>query len=108
MRVEMSAGREHNLLRIYDEPDGGYRVLVDRLWHRGVSKAEAVLDEWLKDVVPSTELRRWYGRDVARFDEFAQRSRTALQPPPASDAAQPLNQHGRMSGKDSVCNAGER
>src|SRR3546814_11688446 len=86
MRVEMSAGREHNLLRIYDEPDGGYRVLVDRLWPRGVSKAEASPDEWLKDVAPSNELRRWYGHDVARFDEFAHRSRAELQLPPASDA----------------------
>src|SRR3546814_12276611 len=90
MRVEMSAGREHNLLRIYDEPDGGYRVLVDRLWPRGVSKAEAALDEWLKDVAPSTELRRWYGHDVARFDEFAHRYRAELQLPPASDAVRHL------------------
>ncbi|HEY9565297.1 MAG TPA: DUF488 family protein [Nocardioides sp.] len=86
----MSAGREHNLLRIYDEPDGGYRVLVDRLWPRGVSKAEASLDEWLKDVAPSTELRRWYGHDVARFDEFAHRYRAELQLPPASDAVRHL------------------
>src|SRR3546814_14055624 len=90
MRVEMSAGREHNLLRIYDEPDGGYRVRVDRLWPRGVSKAEASLDEWLKDVAPSTELRRWYGHDVARFDEFAHRYRAELQLPHALDAVRHL------------------
>ena len=64
----------------------GYRVLVDRLWPRGITKAEAALDEWLKDVAPSTELRRWYGHDVERFDEFARRYRAELRRPPASVA----------------------
>ena len=64
--------------RIYDDGGGtaGYRVLVDRLWPRGVKKSDAGLDEWLKDVAPSTELRRWYGHDPGRFAEFTRRAVT--------------------------------
>ncbi len=64
----------------------GRRVLVDRLWPRGVNKDQARLDEWLKDVAPSTELRRWYGHDVGRFEEFAHRYHTELAEPPALGA----------------------
>jgi uncharacterized protein YeaO (DUF488 family) len=61
--------------RAYDPPEAadGTRVLVDRLWPRGLGKADARLDEWLKDVAPSTELRKWYAHDPERFDEFARR-----------------------------------
>ena len=55
------------------EKDDGYRVLVDRLWPRGVSKKDLVLDEWNKDVAPSSELRRWFGHDPERWDEFRKR-----------------------------------
>jgi len=48
----------------------GYRVLIDRLWPRGISKASAKLDKWLPDLAPSDELRRWYGHDPALFEEF--------------------------------------
>lgn len=85
--------REIRLRRIYDpgEPNGAaYRVLVDRLWPRGVSKADAALDEWLRDAAPSTELRRWYGHDVSRFEEFARRYRAELRRPPASVAVSHL------------------
>ena len=60
------------LKRVYAPPaaDGGTRVLVDRLWPRGVSKARAALDFWNKDVAPSTELRTWFGHDPARWQEF--------------------------------------
>jgi uncharacterized protein YeaO (DUF488 family) len=51
----------------------GYRVLVDRIWPRGVSKDSARLDEWARELAPSDELRRWYGHDPERFDEFARR-----------------------------------
>ncbi|WP_181274230.1 DUF488 domain-containing protein [Brevibacterium oceani] len=66
--------------RIYDDPEAsdGARVLVDRVWPRGVSKEHAHLDEWLKDVAPSTELRQWYGHDPDKFDEFARRYRDEL------------------------------
>jgi uncharacterized protein YeaO (DUF488 family) len=61
--------------RIYDEPwaSDGTRVLVDRLWPRGLSKAQARIDVWLKDVAPSGQLRKWYGHDVKRWDEFKRR-----------------------------------
>lgn len=67
--------------RIYDdpEPDDGARVLVDRLWARGVSKERAHLTEWCKTVAPSTGLRQWYGHDPARFDEFAAKYRAELE-----------------------------
>ena len=66
--------------RIYEEPtdEDGARVLVDRVWPRGVSKEWARLDEWMKDVAPSTELRKWYGHAVERYDEFRRRYRDEL------------------------------
>ena len=61
--------------RIYDDPSpcDGLRVLVDRLWPRGISNERAALDEWCKEVGPSHELRRWYAHDPERFDEFTAR-----------------------------------
>ncbi|WP_206537321.1 DUF488 domain-containing protein [Natrialba aegyptia] len=60
--------------RIYDDPDNdGARVLVDRLWPRGVSKEEAQLDAWIKEVAPSDELRTWYDHDPDRWTEFKER-----------------------------------
>jgi uncharacterized protein YeaO (DUF488 family) len=58
--------------RIYDrtEPDDGIRVLVDRVWPRGLRKDGANLDEWTRDVAPSTELRKWYSHDPEKFDQF--------------------------------------
>jgi uncharacterized protein YeaO (DUF488 family) len=69
--------------RAYDEPepDDGARVLVDRLWPRGVSKQAAHLQEWAKDVAPSDELRRWYGHDPAKFEEFRRRYLAELDQP---------------------------
>lgn len=66
--------------RIYDEPSpaDGARILVDRLWPRGVSKERADLTEWLKDVAPSTGLRKWYSHDPAKFAEFSRRYRAEL------------------------------
>ncbi|MEP7160188.1 MAG: DUF488 family protein [Dermatophilaceae bacterium] len=66
--------------RVYEEPgaEDGCRVLVDRLWPRGLSKERAALDEWLKAVAPSPELRRWYGHAPDRFEEFATRYRHEL------------------------------
>ena len=67
--------------RIYEEPSGadGRRILVDRLWPRGVSKERAKLDDWCKAVSPSDELRRWYGHDPERFEEFSARYRAELE-----------------------------
>ncbi len=61
--------------RIYDPPssDDGTRLLVDRIWPRGMSKDSAKIDAWLKDIAPSTDLRRWFGHDPARWTEFQKR-----------------------------------
>jgi uncharacterized protein YeaO (DUF488 family) len=63
------------LTRAYEQPasSDGYRVLVDRLWPRGVSREEARLDEWAKELAPSATLRRWFAHDPARFAEFRRR-----------------------------------
>lgn len=77
----MSEKSQVRVRRIYDDPesDDGARVLVDRLWPRGVSKERARLDEWCKTVAPTTDLRKWYSHDPAEFDEFAERYRTELE-----------------------------
>jgi len=69
------------LKRVYSPAslDDGYRVLVERLWPRGVTKERARVDLWLKEVAPSPELRKWFGHDPARWDEFRRRYRTELQ-----------------------------
>lgn len=69
--------------RVYDEPSqgDGARVLVDRVWPRGLRKADAKLDEWAKDLAPSTGLRTWYGHDAAKFAEFRRRYITELDAP---------------------------
>src|SRR5215475_1356196 len=69
--------------RVYDRPgsDGGARVLVDRLWPRGLAKDAAALDEWCRDVAPSTELRTWYQHVPERFAEFTARYTAELDDP---------------------------
>ena len=68
------------LKRAYERPspEDGVRVLVDRLWPRGVRKADATIDRWLKEIAPSSELRRWFGHDPARWQEFQRRYRSEL------------------------------
>lgn len=68
------------LKRAYEpaEADDGIRILIDRLWPRGVSKANAALDDWMKDVAPSTALRQWFGHDPARWTEFQRRYKAEL------------------------------
>ena len=74
-----------SIKRVYDAPAStdGYRVLVDRLWPRGVSKEKAHLDEWLKEVGPSSELREWFGHKPERFEEFKKRYEAELDKNPA-------------------------
>ncbi|WP_342629421.1 DUF488 domain-containing protein [Nguyenibacter vanlangensis] len=74
--------------RIYDPPapDDGARILVDRLWPRGISKAHAGLALWLKEVAPSAELRAWFGHDPAKWAAFARRYRAELDANPAAVA----------------------
>ncbi len=66
--------------RIYDSAsdDDGYRVLVDRLWARGVSKENARIDQWMKEIAPSTELRKWFGHEVDKWSEFKARYKKEL------------------------------
>ncbi len=74
--------------RVYDEPrrTRAYRALVDRLWPRGMKKEDVAFDEWCKDAAPSGELRRWYGHDPGKFEDFARRYRRELRRRPAADA----------------------
>lgn len=85
-------GGQVRVARVYDEPSGGTRVLVDRVWPRGVSKDAAHLNLWLKDVAPSTELRRWYAHDPAKFTEFRRRYEAELAEPPAAGALRRLRE----------------
>lgn len=75
--------------RVYEpaSPEDGWRVLVDRLWPRGMTKQRAQADLWLKEAAPSTELRRWFGHDPAKWDEFMRRYRAELDAQPEAVAA---------------------
>lgn len=73
----------------------GYRVLADRLWPRGISKANLKIDEWMKDIAPSAELRKWYGHEPEKWPEFRKRYRAELQKPPASDLLEQLRKRAR-------------
>jgi uncharacterized protein YeaO (DUF488 family) len=83
--------------RVYEEPDpaDGVRVLVDRLWPRGLSKEHARVDVWLKDVAPSGELRMWFGHDPAKFAEFRRRYEAELAVEPAKSALAELREKAR-------------
>lgn len=86
--------------RVYESEDAndGFRVLVDRLWPRGVSKDRADLGEWDKDVSPSPELREWWGHDPARIDEFTARYRSELDANPAAEELLALGtEHARVT-----------
>ncbi|MDX3100284.1 DUF488 domain-containing protein [Nonomuraea angiospora] len=78
--------------RVYEEtpPGDGKRVLVDRVWPRGMRKQDAHLDEWLRDVAPSSELRRWYGHEPSRFAEFRRRYLAELRDAEHREAARHL------------------
>ncbi|MBX7074849.1 MAG: DUF488 domain-containing protein [Pirellulales bacterium] len=80
------------LKRVYEEPSSqdGVRVLVERLWPRGLTKKRAAVDLWLKDIAPSPELRKWFGHDPARWKQFEERYRGELREHP--DAVRLLKQ----------------
>lgn len=80
--------RDVRVRRAYDpaEDQDGRRVLVDRLWPRGLKKVDAHLDEWSQDVGPSTELRKWYGHEPAKFEEFSRRYLAELDHPARAEA----------------------
>ena len=83
------------LKRVYESPSpkDGLRVLVERLWPRGLAKERAAVDLWLKDVAPSPELRKWFGHDPARWEQFQERYRQELRE--KKDAVQILRQKGK-------------
>jgi len=87
-RQQVRAGRVYDARQAAD----GTRVLVDRLWPRGLTKNQADLDEWCKQIAPSPALRRWYGHDPDRFAEFARRYRTELDDPERADALRHLRE----------------
>lgn len=94
----MASGYPVRVGRVYDPvgEDDGARVLVDRLWPRGLSKQAAALDDWCRAVAPSPELRNWFGHDPARFAEFAERYRRELADPDRSAALDSLRErHGQ-------------
>jgi uncharacterized protein YeaO (DUF488 family) len=74
MSTAIKAGNV-KLKRAYEQVESGdgIRILVDRLWPRGVKKEDAAIDQWMKDLAPSTELRKWFGHDPARWEEFRKR-----------------------------------
>jgi uncharacterized protein YeaO (DUF488 family) len=84
--------------RIYEppSPDDGRRLLVDRLWPRGLARDAALIDEWVKAVAPSDELRRWYGHDPAKFGEFRRRYAAELREPDRAVALMRLTQAARQ------------
>ncbi|MEK1861536.1 DUF488 domain-containing protein (plasmid) [Rhizobium leguminosarum] len=75
-----------HIKRIYEPKDDkdGARILVDRLWPRGLSKQDAAVDIWLKDIAPSPALRRWFGHDPAKWTEFQRRYRNELEKNPSA------------------------
>ena len=83
--------------RVYDasSPDDGQRVLVDRLWPRGIRKDDPRVGEWLRDVAPSTDLRQWYGHDPDHFEEFARRYEAELDAPAQAAAFNTLRELAR-------------
>ena len=88
----MASEHKVKVRRAYDEPvrGDGVRVLVDRIWPRGLSKEKADFDEWCKSVAPSTALRKWYSHDPDRFEEFGRRYRAELKEPERAEALRHL------------------
>jgi uncharacterized protein YeaO (DUF488 family) len=86
--------------RAYERPaaEDGTRILIDRLWPRGIKKEDAALEQWLKDIAPSTALRKWFGHDPARWDEFRRRyAEEVRENPSALQTLRSLAQQGRIT-----------
>ncbi len=94
------AADDVKLKRAYEPPasDDGTRILIDRLWPRGVKKANAAIDEWMKEIAPSTELHKWFGHDPERWPEFRRRYKSEIrQHHEQFDRLRNLAQHGRIT-----------
>jgi uncharacterized protein YeaO (DUF488 family) len=95
-----AAPQEVRLKRAYEPAaaEDGVRILVDRLWPRGITKTAAAIDHWFRELAPSHELRRWFGHDVDRWGEFRRRYRAELeQHPEALDRLRQLAREGRIT-----------
>lgn len=90
----MTRTHDIQVRRVYEAATkhDGTRVLVDRVWPRGLAKSNAALDEWCRDVAPSTELRKWFGHVPERFSEFGRHYRAELEQPEPSRALEHLRQ----------------
>jgi uncharacterized protein YeaO (DUF488 family) len=88
-----------SIKRVYEAPlsTDGTRVLVDRLWPRGKTKEEAKIDLWLKDVAPSTELRKWYGHNPEKWLEFQRQYRLELEGNPALEELKKISRTGKVT-----------
>jgi uncharacterized protein YeaO (DUF488 family) len=88
----MAKNSRVQVARVYEtpDPDEGQRVLVDRLWPRGLRRTDSRVGRWLPGVAPSTELRHWYGHEPAKFEEFVTRYRAELEQSPAAEALDEL------------------
>lgn len=107
----MSAATAIHCKRVYDPPGeaDGTRVLVDRLWPRGLSKEKAAVDHWLKAVAPSNELRRWFGHKPERWEEFQRRYREELATPERREALAQLHALADRGPADpALCHARDR
>lgn len=95
----MSASNRIRVARVYDEvsAEDGQRVLVDRVWPRGVRKDDPRVGIWSKEVAPSKELREWYGHRAERFDEFAARYKAELRDNPAMDELRRMTRRGTVT-----------
>ncbi len=99
--MSKSISADHiRLKRAYEPPapDDGTRILIDRLWPRGVKKTDAAIDEWTKEIAPSTKLRKWFGHDPERWQEFRRRYQSEIRQHPEEFARlRTLAQHGRIT-----------
>src|SRR5271157_3386542 len=94
--TSMATKRQIRTARIYEDvsPEDGQRVLVDRIWPRGIRKDDPRVGIWCKDVAPSKELREWYHHEPERFDEFASRCKAELRDSPALEELRKLANRG--------------
>ena len=99
MKKPSAPSKRLRLKRVYEPAasDDGVRVLVDRLWPRGLTKKKAAIDHWMKDVAPSADLRKWFGHDPDRWTEFKRRYRSELR-----QHKDLLDQIGKLTGQGTV------
>lgn len=105
----MSGKHQVQVRRVYDDPvnSDGTRILVDRIWPRGLSKDKAQLDDWLKDLAPSSDLRKWYSHDPDKFEEFSRRYREELGDDDHAEALKQLKDYAKK-GKLTLLTASKR